>query len=190
MYPDVANYATMPITLFVARDKRHPTRHDLGSLLCLRVCQLLPEGMVEVQECANLAQRPVWLIGTPTLFTDDGQVFRGHAALDFVERLSIDVAREEGAASAAAQVTQAGKKKNAPPVRAAASRAEDGSTDDFSALPASEGDLWAPPTEYESDEEDTGSRKLKQEDFDNAMRERQKHSMGTGEAMAARPTYA
>lgn len=76
--------------LYVARDRRRPSQHDLGSILCLRVLELLPPGAVQVRE-SDARDRSAWLTGTPTLVLDH-EILRGHQALDRLQRLAVDAA--------------------------------------------------------------------------------------------------
>lgn len=78
--------------LYVARDRARPERHDVGSVLCLRVLDLLPPGTVSVREARSGEPRPPWLTGTPTLVID-GHVLRGFEAISHLQRLAVDLAR-------------------------------------------------------------------------------------------------
>lgn len=69
----------------------------MGSVLCLRVLQHLPEGHVSVHDARSAVPRPAWLTGTPTLVTDDGAVLRGHEALDHLQHVSVEMARAAAA---------------------------------------------------------------------------------------------
>lgn len=84
-------------SLYVARDKRRQHQHDLGSVLCLNVLDLLPKTSVEVVECiAPMEDAPSWLFGTPTVhFHETDEVYRGHAALSALERAAVDVAARD-----------------------------------------------------------------------------------------------
>lgn len=79
--------------LYVARDRKRPERHDLGSILCLQVVGLLPHDVVQVQECTpSNMNLPSWLIGTPTLVVDDDGVLLGHQALTYLQELAVKLA--------------------------------------------------------------------------------------------------
>lgn len=81
----------MAFTLYVARDKRKASRHDLGSVLCMQTLEFLPQDLVVVQTCtaASSSSYPAWLTGTPTLHAHhSGDVWRGHQALSELQRLA------------------------------------------------------------------------------------------------------
>jgi hypothetical protein len=96
--------------LYVARDKRHPDRYDLGSTLCMRAIELAPrEVAFDVREVhGDTPNKPVWLVGTPTLLAD-GEVHRGRHALEHVQRLAVDLATHH----AAEHATRAAHEKRA-----------------------------------------------------------------------------
>ena len=60
----------------------------MGSVLCLRVLDLMPAESVEVRHVGDLPSKPTWLTGTPTLQTG-GEVLRGHQALGHLQRLAV-----------------------------------------------------------------------------------------------------
>lgn len=80
----------MAFTLYVARDKRKPSRHDLGSVLCMQTLEYLPRDLVAVQTCtAASSSYPAWLTGTPTLHAHhSGEVWRGHQAVSELQRMA------------------------------------------------------------------------------------------------------
>ena len=97
--------------LYVAHDSKHPDRYAIGSALCLRSLELIPEGLVEVEEVfrENRSAYPPWLTGTPTLApSSGGDVWRGHNAVAKLQQIAVDNARRgdlpgKKAASGAAQ---------------------------------------------------------------------------------------
>ena len=86
--------------LYVAQDKKRPGRHDLGSVLCMRLLELLPTGVVEVRAVEQERAKPAWLRGTPSLLDENGDVHTGHAALWELQRATVEHAERRGAASA------------------------------------------------------------------------------------------
>ena len=85
-------------TLYVAHDAKRPDRYAVGSALCLRTLELLPDGIVDVQEVfrGNREEYPPWLTGTPTLAPiDGGDVWRGHNALAKLQQIAVESARRK-----------------------------------------------------------------------------------------------
>ena len=158
--------------LYVARDKRRPQRHDLGSVLCLRVLDLLPRGTVQVHECRRGERRAPWLAGTPTLALEGGEVLRGHQALEHLQRLAVHLAAERGGGGG-------GSAKRAAPAPAGPA---DGLVARAAAPPPADepGDgLWECTVEEAEDDEDT-PRKITQEDMAQLMRGREAGGGGGG----------
>lgn len=84
-------------TLYVAPDRRRPTQYDVGSVVCIRTLESVPEGRVRVVNCATLVRRPEFLRGTPTLVDDEtNEVYTGHHALHRLQLLSLYHAEEYG----------------------------------------------------------------------------------------------
>lgn len=73
--------------LFVAKDRRHPSRHDVGSVLCLNLLEFVRE-QVRVQMCTK-ADKPAWVRGTPTLWNEEhNDVFTGHQAVQMLQKMA------------------------------------------------------------------------------------------------------
>lgn len=97
--------------LYVARDVRVPTRHDIGSVLCMRLVQTMAGvAHVDVREVSSRKRdasqtRPAWLTGTPTLVDEaEGGFWTGHDALFYLqELLSSHVWEREGEERGATQ---------------------------------------------------------------------------------------
>jgi len=84
-------------TLYVAPDRRRPSQYDVGSVVCVRTLESVPEGRVRVVNCATLVRRPDFLRGTPTLVDDEtNEVYTGHHALHRLQLLSLYHAEEYG----------------------------------------------------------------------------------------------
>jgi hypothetical protein len=162
--------------LHIARDKRHPTRHDLGSILCLNVLDLLPPDTVRVREWDDpRAPRPAWLTGTPTLVTPKDEIFRGHQALVYLQRLAVDMTAQLAAASAPKKAP-----RGVQPPPAAAMKAgppppsHEEEADGVGALWESrigDGDV--------EEEDDTSNRKITGDDLARAMRAREQARGGS-----------
>ena len=75
-----------------------PSRHDVGSVLCMDLLRHLPSDVVHLVE-ATAQTRPSWLEGTPTLRDDEtGEVWTGHQAVRRLQVASIHHARQEAEA--------------------------------------------------------------------------------------------
>lgn len=87
-------------TLFVARDKRVPSRHNIGSVLCMDIVRQLEESTiaVQVQEVTGKeGNLPKWLTGTPTLLdSETGERNTGTRALGRLQGLLVRLAEERG----------------------------------------------------------------------------------------------
>ena len=78
-------------TLYVARDKTKEDRHDLGSILCLQVLELLHARDVKVVDVSNIRSPPIWLTGTPTLVHEHrDEVWRGNQALSRMQSMLVE----------------------------------------------------------------------------------------------------
>lgn len=103
----------MAYILYIAKDKKNPTRHDLGSLICMQQLSQLPEGFVHVQECSP-TEHPLEVTGTPTLRSQQhGTMQTGNAAVQQLMALSVRFAEQRGRSDAAAE--EAAKKKTSRP---------------------------------------------------------------------------
>lgn len=84
-------------TLYVARDKRQSSRHDVGSVLCLQLVEAVsPALKVTVHQCDNARDRPPWLTGTPTLHEDNGSKSQGFEAVQRLQTIAMEVAEARG----------------------------------------------------------------------------------------------
>lgn len=164
--------------LYVARDKRIPQRHDLGSVLCLRALELMPPGTIKVHECRPQERRASWLAGTPTLALEGGEVLRGHQALEHLQRLAVQLAETRGGGtgnivsgggiSTGNHAPRSASRPQAPTVSARVT--EDSTFDSID-----DTGLWdVAPVEEDTD---TGSRKLTQDDMSRIIRMRDEHRM-------------
>lgn len=101
--------------LYVARDRRVPTRHDVGSVLCLELVDAIahthPISVVDVSE-ANA--RPPGVAGTPTLREASGEQVVGFAAVQRLQAWALEAAEARGRASVAKSKKQGA---SAPPAR-------------------------------------------------------------------------
>jgi len=112
--------AAASYVLYVARDRRRPSRHDVGSVLCMDLLRHLPPDVVHLVE-ATAQTRPSWLEGTPTLRDDEtGEVWTGHQAVRRLQVASIHYARQEAEAEARASraaSSSSRQQRDAPPRR-------------------------------------------------------------------------
>lgn len=146
--------------LYVARDRRRPERHDLGSLLCVHALRLLPPDTVQVTEVTSLSQahHPAWLTGTPTLVVDQQQVLRGHQALQYLQDLAVSLPKQK---SSAPPPSRAAPSSVTPPTGASGPAAP----------PAEDDDPWSvAPVEAQDEDAD---RKVTSDDLMRLMRERE-----------------
>lgn len=77
------------LVLYVAKDKMKPTEYCRGSTMCLKIVEVLPSDMVNVQDCDKLSSKniefPAWLNGTPTLVDKQtGDVYKGTLAVRYL----------------------------------------------------------------------------------------------------------
>ena len=164
-------------TLYVAPNKKRPTQHDVGSVLCMKTLQNIPDGVVQVLNCATLSTRPSFLRGTPTL-VDDGtnEVYTGHHALHRLQLLSLYHAEQYGKA----QVSEDRRRGDAgggrhgavppPPSRPTAAERDDDGGGDIS-------NMWESiidDANLDEEEEQTLSddRKLTSDDLSRALSDR------------------
>lgn len=88
----------MAYILYIAKDKADPTRHDLGSVLCLQQLEKLPANFVEVNECSP-TNHPDDIKGTPTLRSiQHGTFYTGNQALQHLSTMSVSFAEKKGRA--------------------------------------------------------------------------------------------
>lgn len=88
-------------TLYVARDKRNPRRHDIGSVLCMKTLNNIPNDEVTTIDCSDIASRPNFIRGTPTLVDrETNEIYTGHSALDRLQLLSLYHAEQHGISQA------------------------------------------------------------------------------------------
>jgi len=158
----------MPYVLYVARDRKDPSRYDLGSVLCLRVVDMMPGAPIDVYDCDDMPhERPSWLIGTPTLVADTGgDIYRGMQALNRLQSMSVEMVRT----TATPKKKEGARQQQPPPMAAVAMHA---------AVPSQqqeqydEGEggglesLWQSPMESSAEDEmeDTFNRKLTSDDL-------------------------
>ena len=164
----------MSYTLYVAQDRKHPSRLDVGSVLCMQMIETLD--VVQVQHVRKEGPHPTWLVGTPTLFDDaSGEIWRGHQAVTHLH----DLALAKAASSVAASARNAGAPpRAAPPLQASAPASAPASA----AAPAQDADpLWesvVPEGGYDDDDDaqadgpESLSKKLTSDDFARAMQAR------------------
>ena len=111
----------MPYVLYVARDRKDPSRYDLGSVLCLRVVDMMPGAPIDVYDCDDMPhERPSWLIGTPTLVADTGgDIYRGMQALNRLQSMSVEMVRT----TATPKKKEGARQQQPPPMAAVAMHA-------------------------------------------------------------------
>lgn len=168
------------LALYVARDKRCPQRHDLGSVLCMQLANQLPAGAVEVVAVETLASRPAWLQGTPTLVAESA-MYRGHQAFTQLQQLVVEHAAPQKPARAAS----ARQARAAEQARPAAGRAQPAPPAEDDALPG----LWE-STIVEGGEDEDGpmaSRKITSEDLARAVQNRAAAAVAPATASAPPP---
>lgn len=169
-------------TLYVAPNKRRPTQHDVGSVLCMKTLQNVPTGEVKVINCATLSERPSFLRGTPTLVdTETNEVYTGHHALHRLQLLSLYHAEQYGKAQASE--SNEGRRRGrgggdgrvsipSPPSRTTTNTHDD--DDDGGEI----SNMWSSTIDDAELEEDTeqmmsGDRKLTSDDLSRALSDRQ-----------------
>lgn len=80
-------------TLYVAVDKRRPTRHDVGSVVCLDTLRH-GVGVNVTTEVVTRADRPRWLRGTPTLHdAETNRAWCGYEAVAQLQAMALAHAR-------------------------------------------------------------------------------------------------
>lgn len=160
--------ATDMFTLYVAHDRRKPTRHDIGSVLCLKTLEHIPDGIVHTVDCTHQGTRPSFLRGTPTLAHDEtGELFTGHNAVHRLHLLALYHAQ------------QFGMSQNNKPTRAV-QRAPDvhspSSHEIAEPMGSTEESLWASSImddEVENENTTIGERKLTSDDLSQLSSQRQ-----------------
>ena len=169
-------------TLYVAPNKRRPTQHDVGSVLCMKTLQNVPTGEVKVINCATLSARPSFLRGTPTLVdTETNEVYTGHHALNRLQLLSLYHAEQYGKAQASqpneehrrGRGNEGGRVSMPPPSRAVNTH-DDGNEGGDGEI----SNMWSSTIDDAEIEEDTeqvmsGDRKLTSDDLSRALSDRQ-----------------
>lgn len=150
-------------TLYVARDRRDPARHDTGSVLCLQLLPHLAPDTVSIEECTS-KRHPAWCRGTPTLYDiGTGDVWEGFDAIEALQTMALEFARKAPPAASAAGARR-------PPASAASATAP---VTAASAPPGN--DPWAITSiqEVEDEEEaDGGDKKITQDDLQRFMQSR------------------
>lgn len=159
--------------LYVARDKRDRSRHDLGSVLCLQTLQDLPAVAVHDVTTAAPTHRPSWLVGTPTLHNArTGEVWRGHQALTHLQQLALHHAEARGAARGGASNDASERRAIAAPSAPSAHRAVGPSAPSAPSAPETPDDdvdnLWDTRI-VEEEEEAAADRKLTSDDLSRAL---------------------
>ena len=138
-------------TLYVARDVVFTHRHDLGSIICVRLINdYLPSSHFKIEEVSKAMKRslPSWLTGTPTLHCDESdKVWRGYEA--FIQLQEFAIAHASRRDAAPPLTTQ---KKKARPTSPAEPELED---------------VWTTTQTNDDEVEITG--KLSAEDFRRAV---------------------
>ena len=169
-------------TLYVAPNKRRPTQHDVGSVLCMKTLQNVPTGEVKVINCATLSTRPLFLRGTPTLVdTETSEVYTGHHALNRLQLLSLYHAEQYGKAQASQsdkgrrhdRGNGDGRVPMPPPSRTVNTHDNDNEGGDGEIS-----NMWSSTIDDAEIEEDTeqvmsGDRKLTSDDLSRALSDRQ-----------------
>ena len=159
--------------LYVARDRKNSSRHDLGSILCIRVVDLVRPGAVTILECTPRdPANPSWLVGTPTLHhVPTGEIWRGHQALSRLQHLVAESNERPAAAAKAAAP--------APAPAAARPPADEG----VAAEAGEPENMWSVTEDDEGGEDDGAlphSRKLTGDDLARAISARQAASSSNG----------
>lgn len=177
-------------TLYVARDKKKPQQHDLGSVLCLRMLDLIPHDAVDVQDCDGMRSKPQWLTGTPTLTDAQGQVYRGHQALSKLQHLAVDLARpppeeKRRPAQRPQRLASAVQLREEP--HAAPSAPPDEAPPDEAPPDQEVASLWDTRIDETEQEDELSTRKVTTEDLARAVRDRATSSGGPADARATAP---
>ena len=172
-------------TLYVARDKRDPTRHDTGSVLCLQLVDVVaPLLEVSVEE-SDGKRKPPWLVGTPTLREDSGEMSQGFQAIQRLQTIALNAAEARGAAGAKSSKRRPeainGRATSAPaaPAPTPAPAPPAGGADD---------DLWQPRID-ENDVEVEENPKISSEDLARANASRQASSVTLQQTPRAPPSH-
>lgn len=189
----------MPYELWVNHDRSRPSRHDVGSVLCLGLLERCSRLQVEVRTVGH-APRPAWLTGTPTLWCQEtDRIWTGHATYEVLLDRALEEAElrgREAAAKPAAAARPSQRPSNPmppPPFRAqlplmaGATAADDEPPSDGPEGDGAEGDALGDPTLWESSHPEAGDDgtdppKLSSDDLNRFMRQR------ADEASAPPPT--
>lgn len=184
----------MPYELWVNHDRSRPSRHDVGSVLCLGLLERCSRLQVEVRTVGH-APRPAWLTGTPTLWCQEtDRIWTGHATYEVLLDRALEEAElsgREAAAKPAAAARPSRRPSNPmppPPFRAQMPlMASATGTDDEPPGDGPEDDALGDPTLWESSQPEAGDDgteppKLSSDDLNKFMRQR------ADEASAAPPT--
>lgn len=150
-------------TLYVAQDKLHPSRLDVGSVLCLQMLDSLAEGEVDVRRVEELGSKPTWLSGTPTLLAaGSGEVWRGHQAVMHLHRQALERAAAPGAVTPTPGHRQAATASTTPPSSTPPAHHD-------SPAPVADGDpddgMWSSVVPESAEEPESLSKKLTSDDF-------------------------
>lgn len=192
----------MPYILYVARDRRNPNRYDIGSTLCLRLVDMVPQTGVDVYDCEALTnERPSWLIGTPTLVAESGgDVYRGIQALNRLQTLCLDSARSQQSSSKGDSGKRASTASHGNAAGAVKSTQAAGGDVQTNRPPSSmtarsdEGleSLWTAPLDIQDaeEEEDMFSKKLTGDDLARASSKREKRTEDVSQGKPPAPPPA
>lgn len=157
--------------LYVGRDKTTPSRHDLGSTLCLSMLERWKSHTITVHLATDISprDRPYWLRGTPTLVDDDGTT-TGFAAYQKLTDLAF--AAQASTPSVQTKPQPAARAARAPQTPQAVAEAQSTPSpeeDDLDHMWESQGDI-----EGEAAPALGGPSKLSQDDFAKAMMGRER----------------
>ena len=78
--------------LYIAKDKKNKNEYCRGSAMCLKIAELLPSNIINVQDCDMLREKnvklPIWLNGTPIIVSkESGDIYKGSVALKYLREL-------------------------------------------------------------------------------------------------------
>lgn len=163
----------MSFTLYIARSKRNPRQHDVGSVMCLNLLRDIPEEVVTVVDCTEMRRRPSYLKGTPTLIDDEsGDSWTGHNAIARLQRTAMFHAQEYGMHIGRTEAANASKPPSTRRPPAAPSSSSAPRVQEESDIPADES-LWESRiVEGEEEAEPVdgiGGRKLTADDLSRMM---------------------
>lgn len=161
--------------LYVSKDRHHPDRHDLGSILCLNALQLFPpDHAVTVEHVVSRRTAPAWLVGTPTLYdSTTGDNWRGYEALSQLQTMAVQLAQQQK------QPPERKGQRGAPPPPAkrvsAPPAAAETTADDAD-------DMWKPQIDDDDVEDEPAERKLTSEDLSRELNARKQQLNGQAAA--------